>query len=305
MTIRHLITALTLSTIMCACSSNKHEELRQVLSDYISDKSANIGIGIIIDGNDTIDINGKKRFPMLSVYKFPIALALADYYRTNSMTFDHPVAILKDDLRLDTHSPMTEKILAADSLVAGSLMMPTRTLLAYMLQESDNNATDILLKELRGADYVAHWLNAKGFHDIHVVSTEKAMHDDPALCYANSTTPLAMASLLDKFNNGATDPLSLEIKKSMENCPIKTKRLPRAIHKTKAVIGHKTGTGIPLSNGHLMAVNDAGYVNLPDGRRYAIAVFIEDSAYDLPTTEAIIAEISRITFSALTSGKAY
>lgn len=48
-----------------------------------------------------------------------------------------------------------------------------------------------------------------------------------------------------------------------------------------------------------MAVNDAGYVHLPDGRRYTIAVFIENSAYDMPSTEALIAQISRIVLNHL------
>lgn len=60
------------------------------------------------------------------------------------------------------------------------------------------------------------------------------------------------------------------------------------------VTGHKTGTGFELPDGRLMAVNDAGYVHLPDGRRYSIAVFIDNSGYDLEASEALIAEISRI-----------
>ncbi len=45
-----------------------------------------------------------------------------------------------------------------------------------------------------------------------------------------------------------------------------------------------------------MAVNDVGYVHLPDGRRYSIAVFIADSGYDMKTTEGFVADISAIVY---------
>ncbi len=63
---------------------------------------------------------------------------------------------------------------------------------------------------------------------------------------------------------------------------------------TNAVIGHKTGTAFKLPGGRIMAVNDAGYVHLPNGHRYSIAVFIENPGYDMEQTETLIAEISQI-----------
>lgn len=50
-----------------------------------------------------------------------------------------------------------------------------------------------------------------------------------------------------------------------------------------------------------MAVNDAGYVHLPDGTRYSIAVFIADSHYDMEHTEDIIADISEMTAKFITN----
>ncbi len=48
-----------------------------------------------------------------------------------------------------------------------------------------------------------------------------------------------------------------------------------------------------------MAVNDAGYVFLPDGSGYAIAVFVVDSPYEMAATSGIIADISGIVFEKL------
>ncbi|MDE5795715.1 MAG: class A beta-lactamase-related serine hydrolase, partial [Muribaculaceae bacterium] len=63
-----------------------------------------------------------------------------------------------------------------------------------------------------------------------------------------------------------------------------------------ARIGHKTGTGDKNAQGRIIAVNDAGYIFLPNRDGYAIAVFISDSGYGMVETEQIIADISEIVF---------
>ena len=85
----------------------------------------------------------------------------------------------------------------------------------------------------------------------------------------------------------------------METCPTGANRLAKPLAGTDAVFGHKTGTGFTLPGGRLMAINDAGYVHLPDGRSYSIAVFIENSGYDMQQTEEIIARISEIVYNRL------
>lgn len=279
--------------LVCGCASNtKYSHLQKSLTEYVEDKDANIGIAVIIDGKDTIAVNGDRQFPMLSVYKFPIALALADDYRSNGRSFDCLIPILPEDLHPDTYSPMTEKILASGQPTTDTLKLPARTLLRYMLQLSDNNASDIVLKAIGGACRV-------NFKDINVRNTEDEMHRDNSLCYANSATPLGMGVLMDKFNRECDDSLSDEIKQLMETCATGSDRLAKPLNPTNAVIGHKTGTGFTLPDGRLIAINDAGYVNLLNGHRYSIAVFIENSGYDMAQTEALTAEISKMVFSSV------
>lgn len=82
----------------------------------------------------------------------------------------------------------------------------------------------------------------------------------------------------------------------METCATGVNRLAKPLTGTGAIIGHKTGTGFTLPDGRLMAINDVGYVHLPNGRSYSIAVFIENSGYDMQQTEEIIAQISEIVY---------
>lgn len=286
----------------CAPRSSSAADLQTALCGYVAGKDANIGIGVIIDGRDTVSVNGAREFPMLSVYKFPIALALAEHCRQNNLPFDFPIAILPEDLHPDTYSPMTEKLLSAGKVMHDTVMMPTSELLGYMLQQSDNNASDIVLRGLQGVETVERYLLRLGVKDVHVSNSEAEMHSDNSLCYKNFATPIGMAVLMDKFDREFNDSISGGVKHLMETCQTGTARLALPLANTDARIGHKTGTGFTLPNGRLMAVNDAGYVNLPNGRRYSIAVFIENSGYTMEQTEAMIAEISEIVYKALTYG---
>lgn len=295
-----LLLYMSLCILSCSCSNpNKYAGLQAALTEYVADKDANVGIGVIVDGKDTIAINGNRQFPMLSVYKFPIALALADHYQRNSLPIDKPVKVTKDDLHIDTYSPMTEKIIASSCLVADSLMVQTLDLLAYMLQQSDNNASDIVLRKIGGVKKVEAYLQGIGISGVNVKNTENEMHADNTLCYSNSASPLSMAQLMDKFDREFNDSASVVIKRLMESCETGSGRLAKPFEPTNVVIGHKTGTGFTLSDGRLMAVNDAGYVHLPDGRRYTIVVFIENSGYDMAQTEAMIADISRMVWTGI------
>ncbi len=295
---RNVLWVLIVSSLLCGCSTHaRYADLQKSMTEFVKGKDANIGLAIIIDGKDTVAVNGDKKFPMMSVYKFPIALALAEHYRQNDLTLADSIAILPEELHLDTYSPLTEKIIASSRLTTDTLRKTTIELLTYMLQQSDNNASDIVLRRVGGTGYVDKYLNELGITDINVKNSEDEMHNDTSLCHENSATPIEMASLMDRFDREFDDSISLAIKRLMETCETGGNRLAKPLIVTNAVIGHKTGTGFTLPDGRLMAVNDAGYVHLPNGHRYAIAVFIENSGYDMTRTEALIAEISQIVFS--------
>ena len=69
-----LFSLLSFSTF--AQSTN---ELRQQLSQIISSKNAAVGLSIKgIEDKDTLSINGNLKAPMMSVFKFHIALTVLD-----------------------------------------------------------------------------------------------------------------------------------------------------------------------------------------------------------------------------------
>ena len=112
--------------------------------------------------------------------------------------------------------------------------------------------------------------------EILIGASEEDMHRDPYLSYLNRTTPLAMAQLFDRFyiEMRNTSQSYSEISSMLEQCSTGRDRLAAPLLPINATIGHKTGTGFPTPDGRISAVNDCGYVKLPDGTRYSIAVLL-------------------------------
>lgn len=266
--------------------------MEERIARYIADKDARIGVAVIIDGTDTVAVNGSRDFPMMSVFKFPLALVIAE----GAGKLTDSVAIGADELHENTYSPMLRKYGRRD------MTLPLRELLEWALAESDNNACDILIGCAGGIDSLSLAMTRMGVPEgIAVGATEAQMHDDVYLCYLNRSTPLAMAELFDRFDSSIRHSSAsfAEVASILENCRTGLDRLPAPLAGSGAVIGHKTGTGDVNSQGRIMAINDCGYVHLPSGRRYSIAVFIADSAYDMGATSKMIAEISEIVYKSL------
>lgn len=297
---KRLLLILSYLSFMLPAFANESKSIEDALQEYISSKDARIGVAVIINGKDTVSVNGNRDFPMMSVVKFPLALTVVHWVDTNGMSLNDNVTFSENALNEDTYSPMLKKYGKSRNA------MTIRELLEWSLAESDNNAADILLHRVGGTSGVTSIMRQMGISDEIVIgASEEDMHRDPYLSYLNRTTPLAMAQLFDKFNNemrNASQSYS-EISVMLEQCCTGLDRLALPLLPTNAMIGHKTGTGFPTSEGRISAVNDCGYVNLPNGTRYSIAVFVADSGYDMAATSAIIAEISKIVWKSLTKQK--
>ena len=276
-------------------SGNRVSALEERLRECVGGIDARVGVAVIIDGRDTVAVHGGERFPMLSVYKFPQALAVARHCMERGMSFADSLDISASEMKTDTWSPMREKYGVRD------LRLALMELLAYTLQQSDNNACDVLFRFIGGPAVADSLMRSEGFADIRIVSTEDEMHADPRLCYDNYSTPLAMAALFDRFNREmrCASAEYATIARLAETCATGTDRLARGLAASGWTLGHKTGTGDTDSLGRIMAVNDAGYVNLSGGRRCAVAVFVSDAACTMAEASALIARISSIVYDSI------
>jgi len=254
-------------------------------------KKATVGVAVIFDGQDTLTVNGDYRFPTMSVYKFHQALAVLDHIHKNNLSLDTKVHVNKSDLLPDTYSPLR------DERPQGNFNITLGELLKYSVLQSDNNACDILFQYLGGTEVVDKYIKGLGVNDVLISATEEKMHETPEDQYLNWTTPLAAVTLLETFMNKDLFPASY--KRFLENLMIQTSTgadklkilLPEDV-----VVGHKTGSSFRTDMGIKVAENDMGFVRLPNGKQYNIAIFVMNSMEDDKTTNSIIARISRIVY---------
>lgn len=287
-----IILICLLPTLLCAQNRNLETLLRQA----IEGKKAEIGIAVIIDGKDTVTVNNDIHYPLMSVFKFHQALALADFMGREKQPLNTRLAISKCDLKQNTYSPLRDKY------PGGGIEMSVAELLEYTLQLSDNNACDILFRYQGGTEAVDNYIHSLGITDCAITATEDEMHQDISRCYQNWSTPLAAAELLELFRKKTliADEYKEFIYQTMVQCETGKDRLVAPLQNKGITIGHKTGTGDRNAKGQQIGCNDIGFVLLPGGHSYSIAVFVKDSEESDSENSKIIAEISRIVYEYVT-----
>lgn len=240
----------------------------------------------IIKGDLDISYKGTadKRFDMNSVMKFPQAIYVAHYLDSCCISLDKRVTVKKQDLDQNTWSPMLKMIDVEQEFSYGEL-------LALSLQQSDNNACDLLFKLCGGPRDVQNYLRSLGFKNIRLKWTEKQMHSKPRRSRDNWCTPSDMAELLNWFYcERQSSPVLMYIWDLMLNCETGNNRIKAALP-PGAQLAHKTGTG--FSKGKtLRGINDVGIVIMPNGDYYPIAIFIKHTK-----REEEVAEIARLLLS--------
>ena len=114
----------------------------------------NVGTCMIY-ADSVIGINYTKPYPMYSVMKFPQALYIANELAHRGMSLNEKITVKRADLMQDTWSPMLKAMAEEGSFSYGDL-------LALSLQQSDNNACDILFQKFGGPKRVERFLRRIG-----------------------------------------------------------------------------------------------------------------------------------------------
>lgn len=265
------------------------DKLRDDIRKIISAADGKVGVAVkFLDSGDTLTVNNDYKYPMQSVYKFPLAFAVLNMIDKGEYSLKHEIRLTKGELLPDTWSPLRDKY------PEGNVDIPLSEILTYTVSLSDNNGCDILFRLLGGPGNVEEYIHGLGIKDIAIISTEQEMHADYELQYKNWCKPMAMLSLFELLNNGKH--LSKESNNFLYKILAETSTGPdriKGLLPEGTVVAHKTGSSGYNDKGIASATNDAGIVELPGGRKFAIAVFVSDFKGDEKTCESIIAKISR------------
>lgn len=293
-----LVTLLFLSILFltnCQTSKNPTDALRSKIQEIVSSKSAIVGVSIIgNNGKDTISLHGDRQFPMQSVFKFHIALAVLSEVDKGNLSLDQKITISKDDLLPDDFwSPLR------DENPNGGVFTIAR-LIQYSVSNSDNTACDVLIRLIGTPKTVEEYFKKNNIQDIQITFNEKDMQAKWENMFQNWTTPKAANETLKMFYENKNNLLSKEsydffwktnIETTTGNNRIKG-QLPEG-----TIVAHKTGwSGTNEETGITAAVNNIGIVFLPNGEYFIISVFVTESKEDFDTNEKIIADIAKATY---------
>lgn len=270
--------------LAAASGAGLSERLGQIAAEAGGHTGASV---LVIETGEHAAWRGTERFPMQSVYKFPIAIAVLRKVDQGELSIGDPVPIAVTDLvPPGLHSPIRDRHPEGTRL-------PLREVLRYAVEESDGTASDVLLRLAGGGARVTAMLESLGVRGVRVVTTEMEMSRGEQVQYRNWAQPDQMVALLRIFQEGralsaGSGALLRQWMTATSTGPKRLKgRLPEA-----AEVAHKTGTSNTVG-GMTRATNDAGIVTLPDGRHLAIAVFVSDSRADEAVREGVIAQMGR------------
>ncbi len=290
--------------------SQKIEKLTEGLVGRIGVAAQEIG------GDEVIAINGDETFAMASTYKVAIATKVMDLVDKGELSLDQLVDVPQDMY-------VTGEIAIAETFPHPGIQFSLANLIEVMITESDNTATDVCMGLAGGPAAVTKNLRRLGITDFRVdrLTTEilrdfyglpgkatpetvaEAVSNNPALWTEQAdpnpdfeadprdhTTPNAYLQLLLAIDGGtAMSPKSREFLLGvMSRTRTGAGRLKGLLPKGTPV-AHKTGTVGGVAN-------DVGYITLPDGRRFAIAVFTNSSKTPSADRERAIAEVARALY---------
>lgn len=266
--------------------------LKTQIEKVLENKNAEVGVTIFgSKEKDMISINGDKHFPMQSVFKFHIALAVLNEVDRGNLSLEQDVYIKKEELLPNTWSPIRQKY------PEGNIYLKLSEILKYTVSESDNNGCDILLRLIGGPQAVNDYMHQIGINDVSIQASEEEMHKNWDVQFTNWTTPVAATKLLVDFYDRKI--LSAEsysfLWKIMSETTTGGKRIKGQLP-AETIVAHKTGSSGTNSEGITAAINDIGIVILPDKSHFAISIFITNSTENSQTNEKIISDISKLAW---------
>lgn len=284
---------LFISALLCNLNLclGQTPELKKEIEIIVGGKDLKLGFALYdFSTGKSISINGNDKYPMQSVFKFPIGVALLDCVSRGEFLLSDSVTLTKADLLPDLWSPIRERW-------PEGVRLPLVSVMTYMVAHSDNIATDFLIHKIGGVARIQDIVNRLGAKKINIRNTEAEIQGSWSVQFDNWTTPNAMVDFLRLMNDGklldkANTAVLWEIMASASSGSVN-----RLVSKT-VTFARKTGYSGVNSQGIIAAQNDVGIIEFEDGRRVAYAIFLTDSTLGTDAGYDILAQIGKAIWKA-------
>jgi beta-lactamase class A len=264
-----------------------------------------------IDSGDEVAVGADRTVALASVFKVPLLVALHRADDRGRLRLDERVKVSTD----------RTTGLAGVGAMHDDAELSLRDLALLMITISDNAAADAVLEQV-GLDAVQETLRELGLADTRVMascadqldalaedfarsglSLTQALADPAAVSgfrvldpdTTNRSTPRDMTTILSRIwrDEAASPPACREIRR-MLRLQVCRHRLASGFPADDVLVAGKTGTLLNLRH-------EIGVVELPDKRRYAIAVFTRSNgtAITNQAAEAVIGSAARLAVDQL------
>ncbi|BAP32180.1 beta-lactamase [Chryseobacterium sp. StRB126] len=279
----------TIFLLISAFASAQKSSLEQKINSITKGKQATVGVSVLgFENNFKYNQNGDKKLAMMSVFKFHIACAALDLVDKGKLSLDQKVFIKKSEL-YNTWSPFKK------NHPEGNIEIPLSEVIDYTVALSDNNLCDILIELLGGTQAVQKFMDSKGVKDFQIKYSERGMAlNGWDSLYENYTTTHSTIQLLKQFYDGKllSEKSTDYLMKIMLGTKTGTNKIVEQLPKGTPA-AHKTGSSSIKDNVLTIAENDMGIITLPNGKHYAIAVYVSNSKESEAENCKIISNISK------------
>jgi len=287
-----LLLALAASPLI----AQRDSTLRSTLASIGRTSKGQLGVGVeILETGRRVVVNDDFHYPMQSVYKLPIAMAVLHRVDAGALGLDSVIAVRPSDfVSPGQHSPVR------DAHPQGT-QLTIRELLRYTVAESDGSTSDVALRLAGGPSRVMRYLRGLGVHDLIVATTEQEIGRDNRVQFRDWTTPSGCLSLLRALARGhaLSDSSHALLMHFLTTGTRGTSRIAGLLpHGTP--VAHKPGSS-GTADGVSAATNDIGLVTLPNGQHMAIAVLLANARGADAARDSVIARASRAAYDAMSS----
>lgn len=232
-----------------------------------------------LDSGAYVQIGANQPISAASTIKTPILVAFFQDVDSGKIKLDEPLEMTADvkvgEAGEFQFLPTGTKISALETAT-------------QMIMISDNTATNMIIKRLGGTTALTQRFKSWGLNNI-VLNNQL-----PDIEGTNTISTQDMVTLLGMLDKGKLiEPRSRDRFMDIMRRPVTNTLLPKGIGEDARII-HKTGD-------IRSAVGDAGIVDMPNGKRYAIAVMVKRPDNDQRANE-LIRQISRTTYEYFLSG---
>jgi beta-lactamase class A len=309
----------SLLTPASAASAPSSNDLLQHALDALAQRAQPGVLGVAtldLTTGASAGVNADRAFPMMSVFKAPVAAAVLSRIDAGSLSLSQPVTITRHQVMGGSAVPSVGAHFRGESMT-----FTVEQLLKAAVTESDNTAVNALIRTLGGPSTITTYLRAHGVDGMRVDIDEadvsqvfeglrpgemEPQNESPAAAREryergykafladprNCSTPDAAIAFLRKLVKGELlSPESTQRLLALMEAQTIPNRL-RAGLPQGVRLADKTGTSGSFGD-RRAAYNDIGIIRWPNGHTVLVAGFLRDSPMTDKARDALYADIAR------------